>query len=423
LENAERLKILVLALVALVGLSCSQAAPARVAVRPWPIYRGDLARDGHPPGAVLSAAEASRLTPLWRVRLSGAVDGSAIVTGSDVYVGSQGGDLADVAAQTGAVRWKRAGLGAITGSPAVDSDAIYASTLTGHVRAFAASDGTLLWDWTAPGQQPAIWSSPVPFNGTVLVGIASQAGDTPLESGRIIALSGGHQVWELCVEAGCRPGGGIWSTPAIDANGRAFVGVGNPDDGVLAFDAATGTRLWETTFYADGDRDLDVGATPVILDFNGKEAVAIGSVGGVFKLLDAATGRELWSSELVQGSAVHGLIASAAFDATNLYVPSASPPNGIFALKPADGSVRWSFKTALPVYSAAADGSHVLVFGEGNVFGDTGVGQITALDATNGNLLWRYDTHSAVHSGPVIAGNLIVVGDSAGDVLAFAPSS
>jgi outer membrane protein assembly factor BamB len=418
-----RLKLLGLALLAVAGLSCSQAAPATVAPKPWPDYRGDLARDGHPAGAVLSVADASRLAPAWRVRLSGAVDGSAIVTASDVYVGSQGGDLIDIAARTGAVHWKRAGLGAITGSPAVDSVAIYAATLTGHVRAFAASDGTLLWDWSAPGLEPAIWSSPVPFGDTVLVGVASQAGDTPLESGRIVALSGGHQVWQLCVEAGCGPGGGIWSTPAIDASGKAFVGVGNPDDGVLAFDAATGIRLWETSFYADAGRDLDVGATPVILDFNGKEAVAIGSVGGVFELLDAGTGRELWSSELVQGSAVHGLIASAAFDATNLYVPSASPPNGIFALKPADGSVRWSYPTALPVYSSPAVANHVIVFGEGNVFGDTGVGRITALDARNRNLLWSYNTHAAVRSGPVIAGNLVVVGDSGGDVLGFAPKS
>ena len=418
-----RLKLVGLGLVAVAGLSCSQAAPAQLAVKPWPVYRGDLARDGRPAGAILSVAEASRLAPLWRARLSGAVDGSAIVTGSDVYIGSQGGDLADLAAPTGAVRWKRQGLGAITGSPAVDSAVIYAATLTGHVRAVAISDGKSLWDWTAPGQQPAIWSSPVLFAGTVLVGIGSQAGDTPLESGRIVALNGGHEVWELCAEAGCRPGGGIWSTPAIDKRGRAFVGVGNPDDGVLAFDATSGRRLWETSFYADADRDLDVGATPVIVDFKGEEAIAIGSVGGVFKLLDAGSGRELWSSDLVQGSAVHGLIASAVSDATNLFVPSASPPTGIFALKPADGSVQWSFGTSLPVYSSPAEGSHVLVFGEGNVFGDTGAGRITAVDATNRNVLWRYETHSAVRSGPVIAGNLVVVGDAAGDVLGFAPKS
>ena len=46
-----------------------------------------------------------------------------------------------------------------------------------------------------------------------------------------------------------------------------------------------------------------------------------------------------------------------------------------------------------------------------------------AVSAKVGAVLWTYDTHSAVRSGPALAGDVIVVGDYAGDVLALRPNS
>src|SRR4029077_3809381 len=84
----------------------------------------------------------------------------------------------------------------------------------------------------------------------------------------------GSQVGELCAltraRVGCLPGDGIWSTPAIDATGRGFIGVGNPDDGVLAFEVATGKGLWLTRLRPDSGRDVDVGATPIVFQSGGR---------------------------------------------------------------------------------------------------------------------------------------------------------
>jgi outer membrane protein assembly factor BamB len=412
--------------LALLVISCS--APAAGGTSPggdaWPMFRGDLSRDGHPPAATLDAAGAARLRLAWRAQLGGAIDGSPVVSGGRVVAGSENGELAAFDERAGLRLWVRSGLGPISGSAAIAGNRVFAATLTGHVRAFDLDTGRDVWDWKAEGQQPALWSSPTIYDEMLLIGVGSQAGDTPLESGRIVALEArtGRERWTICAIAGCGPGGGIWSTPSIDSAGHAFVGVGNPVDGVMAFDALTGDRLWETSFYSDDGRDLDVGASPVLVDIGGRETLAVGSVAGTFKMLDARTGASIWSVDLDKGSAVHGLIATAAYDGVNLYVPSASPPTGLFARK-LDGSDLWTFVTFQPVYSAPSLGNGVVLFGTGAVFGDLSVGLVIALSSKDGTVLWSYDAQSAVRSSPVIAGSLVVVGDAAGDLLAFDPGS
>ncbi len=94
----------------------------------------------------------------------------------------------------------------------------------------------------------------------------------------------------------------------------------------------------------------------------------------------------------------------------------------MFALAPADGATRWRQSTDQPVYSYPAAGDGVLVFGTRAVFGDVHVGSIVALSSLDGRVLWAYNEHSAVFSSPAIAGTMVAVGDSNGDVFAFRPS-
>jgi outer membrane protein assembly factor BamB len=388
------------------------------------MFRGDLARDGHPASATLTASSAAHLKAVWQAELSGGVNGTPVVAGGVVVAASGGGDLAAYRLRTGALIWEDHGVGAISGSPTISEGRVIVGSLNGHIRAFDLNSGGSQWDAKAPGQTPAIWSSPTVFGQLVVAGVGSQYGDNPLEAGRVIALdlATGHQAWDLCVNSACQPGDGIWSTPAIDAAGHGYIGVGNPDDGVLAFDVATGHRLWQMSFHPDAGRDVDVGATPIIVQLGGREAIAVGSNGGVFKVLDASTGSVLWSRDLVAGSAVHGLLASPAYDGTNFYVLSAGTPVGVFALAAGDGKTLWTFDTGLPVYSAPAIGAGVMVVGTGDVFGDPNAGGVVVLSTRDGSTLWKHDLGSAVFSGPALSGDTILIGDSRGDVIAFRPS-
>jgi polyvinyl alcohol dehydrogenase (cytochrome) len=387
------------------------------------MYRGDLARDGHPAAATLGVVGATQLALLWKMRLDGAVDGTPVVAGGLVIAGTAGGTLAALDAGSGRQKWAVRGLGSISSSPALAGSTIYVTTLTGRAYAFDLS-GKRIWEWTGP-PNAALWASPVVYRGEVIVGVASPYGDQPYVAGRLYGLDASTGVvrWMTCIRPECVPGDGIWSTPAVDAGGTAFVGVGNPDDGVLAFDPLTGKRKWLTTLYPDRDRDLDVGAAPVVFTLQGREAVAQATVEGMFAVLDARSGDLLWSREVVAGSAVHGLLASPAYDGSTLIAVSASDPTGVIALNPSDGSVRWRYLTELPVYSGPVVGDGVVLFGTGAVFGDVSRGSIEAIAVSHGSVVWSYDTHSAVRSGPALAGDLVVVGDYAGDVLAFRPTA
>jgi polyvinyl alcohol dehydrogenase (cytochrome) len=385
------------------------------------MYRGDIARDGHPAGATLGVVGATRLARSWTMRLDGAVDGTPVLADGLVIAGSAGGTLAALDAGSGRQKWAVRGLGSISSSPALGANYVYVTTLTGRAYAFDLT-GKRIWEWTGP-PNAALWASPVVYRDEVIVAVASPYGDQPYVAGRLYGLdaSTGRVRWMTCIRPDCVPGDGIWSTPAIDAGGTAFVGIGNPDDGVLAFDPVTGERKWLTTLYADRDRDLDVGASPVVFTPQGREAIAQATNEGMFAVLDARSGQLLWSRELVAGSAVHGLLATPAYDGTSFFVASASPPTGVFALDPRDGAARWRRGTDLPVYSAPAAGSGVLIFGTGAVFGDLESGSLLAVSTGDGQVLWSFDTHSAVRGGPALAGDLVVVGDYAGDVVAFRP--
>jgi polyvinyl alcohol dehydrogenase (cytochrome) len=344
-----------------------------------------------------------------------------VVADGLVIAGSAGGTLAALEAGSGRQKWAVRGLGSISSSPTLGAHGVYITTLTGSAYAFDLS-GKQMWEWTGP-PNAALWASPVLYRDEVIVGVASPYGDQPYVAGQLYGLdaSTGRVRWMTCIRAGCVPGDGIWSTPAIDAGGTAFVGVGNPDDGVLAFDPLTGERKWLTTLYPDRDRDLDVGASPIVFTLQGREAIAQATVEGLFAVLDARSGDLLWSRELVAGTAVHGLLASPAYDGTALFAASASDPTGVIALNPGDGSIRWRHLTELPVYSAPVVGDGVVLFGTGSVFGDVSLGSLEALSVIDASVLWSYETHSAVRSGPALAGDLVVAGDYAGQVMAFRP--
>ena len=154
--------IAAVASIVVIASCASPSATHAPASASWTMYRGDLARDGHPPSATLNAADAARLKLAWRAHLSGAIDGSPAVSGRTVVAGSQGGELAAYDESRGVMLWMKGGLGPISGSPAIAGNRVFAATLSGHVGAFDLKDGSVIWDWKAPGTLPALWSSPTP---------------------------------------------------------------------------------------------------------------------------------------------------------------------------------------------------------------------------------------------------------------------
>ena len=417
--------------VALLLSACSGGAPAStITVRgplapAWTMFRGDPARDGHPLGVTLTPASAARLQLAWTADLGSPIVGGPVVADGMVIAGTEGGTLEALSTEQGGVVWKQTGLGPLIGQPLISGDNLFIGSGDGRLYAFVLASGTRIWDWRAPGVEPALWGGPVVDSGLLLVGVGSQAGGSPSEVGRLVALdpASGDRIWATCLLPACAAGDPIRSSVALDPAGYGYVGVGSPDDAVAAFDAGIGRITWKTSLYPDQGRGLAVSATPLLFLSHGRERVAVGGQAGTFAVLDALTGAVVWTRDLVAGSAGGGLNGSAGFDGRALYLPSAGSPSGLLALDPDSGSVLWQATSARPVYSSPAVGLGVLVYGEGALQGDPPGGAVVALSTVDGRPLWRAQTGAAVLASPIVVGEAVYAADLGGRLFAFRPGS
>jgi polyvinyl alcohol dehydrogenase (cytochrome) len=197
-------------------------------------------------------------------------------------------------------------------------------------------------------------------------------------------------------------GGAIWSTISIDATpgspayGFGFVGTGNPfnyedehpnTNAVLKIDLrrtvggvanpalgqVAGSYKGDVEEYfpalADntscdendpvgfflagfecGRLDLDFGAAPnVFTDRLGRRIVGVGQKSGVYHAFDPVTMRPIWKQLMGAPSAVGGIVGTAAFDGTALYVPH-SIAGYLVSLDRDAGLPRWVAPTADAVH-------------------------------------------------------------------------
>ena len=114
----------------LAGAALLLAAPGAVRAD-WPTFRGDNARSGH-----ASAGISDQPTVVWKVELGGSVDGSPVVAGGKVFVGTSSGAFAALAAQTGEVLWRTRLDGAICSAAAVAGERLVVGTSRRRVRAY-----------------------------------------------------------------------------------------------------------------------------------------------------------------------------------------------------------------------------------------------------------------------------------------------
>ncbi len=114
-------------------------------------------------------------------------------------------------------------------------------------------------------------------------------------------------------------------------DGRLFRGT--QDGRVIAYDFATGKRLWQT-FIADGKKGESVPAAPIAwqgLVFVGNAGGDVKGVKGRMYALDASSGKIVWEFYLVPkspGDVARGPQAASPLDSATWKVPSGSPITG-----------------------------------------------------------------------------------------------
>lgn len=266
-------------------------------------------------------------------------------------------------------------------------------------------------------------------------------------------------------DAGRFGGGSAWSTPAIDASrNMLFFGTGNPSPqmedvsrpgdnlytmSLVALDAATGKLRW---FYQQVPHDMwgyDVASPPVLfnLEREGKQIPAVGQASklGWFYVHNRETGELLLKSDAYvpqdnmfahatpQGTRIYpgvfggvswspsavdeanGVAYVAAMHWPVVYTLHETPANGdklairysavesaeearwglVSAVDLSSGHLRWQHKTPEPLVGGVLATAGGLIFtGEGN-------GNIDALDAVSGKLLWQYKCDAGANAPPI----------------------
>jgi outer membrane protein assembly factor BamB len=277
----------------------------------------------------LYALNASTGAKLWEFQTGGWVDSSPAVAGAAVYFTSRDGFLYALDKASGALVWKYETGGTDISSPAVSGGVIYFGSGYPNKSVFAInSNGTLKWKVDT---QQMVYSSPAVANGIVYVGS---------NDGTYYALNAttGAEVW-----AAPTAGGIYFSSPAI-SGATVFAAPGDYDPNVYAWNAANGSKIWETEIPSAGRTFVSspaVGAGRVVLG-SGYPAQSLYA-------LDANTGSILWDTPLGDASAI-GYTSSPTLTATHAFVGSGG--GTLYAVALANGQIDWEFVTGGPIISS-----------------------------------------------------------------------
>ncbi|HEX6881643.1 MAG TPA: PQQ-binding-like beta-propeller repeat protein [Terriglobales bacterium] len=184
-------------------------------------------------------------------------------------------------------------------------------------------------------------------------------------------------------------GGRVFSSPAVAA-GTAFVG--STDHNLYAVDLATGSQKWK---FETGSRVTSSAAVA-------EGAVFFGSMDANFYALDAATGKLRWKFKTggehrYTATHLHGAMpeAEAMPDPFDFYLSSPAVVNGIvyfgsgdgnvYALNASDGQLKWKYQTGDVVHASPAVANGVVFVGSWDSY-------FYALDAATGALKWKFKT-------------------------------
>jgi outer membrane protein assembly factor BamB len=202
------------------------------------------------------------------------------------------------------------------------------------------------------------------------------------QSGGNAAKSMGHlalgsslaQAWRVSVGEGATNKGGLGSSPIV-ADGKVFTV--DTRAVVRAVNAATGATVWQTQVRGPSSPDGALFGGGASYD-NGRLYVTNGV--GDAAALDAKTGALIW--RVRPGGPLRGA-PTVAND--NVYV--VSQDNQLFALKPADGSVRWTGAGAVEI--AGVFGAASPAAASGTVVAGFSSGELNAYRYENGQGLWQ----------------------------------
>ncbi len=354
--------------------------PATASWNGWSPTR-DNARFAHAALAGLSAAQVPTLQLRWAFGFEGDISafGQPTVIGNQIFVGSAGGLIHALRADTGCLQWTFQATGpirsSITVAPLDTGHVLLVGDLTGWFYALDPASGRLLWK-KRPEEHEAVRLSapPVIHDGLAIIPVASWEESRALNPeypcctfrGSLTALRirDGSVAWKTyMVPTAAQPTGkttagtatlgpsgiGIWGAPTVDLKRRRiYVMTGNNyslpatplSDALVAVDIDSGRILWSKqalpndvynsacslapkgpTCPEESGPDYDFGAPAILATApGGRELLLAGQKSGIVWAFDPDNaGAVVWQSRVGQGGINGGVQWGMAADGERVY--------------------------------------------------------------------------------------------------------
>ena len=420
---------------------------------------------------------------------SSAINAQPTLFAGRIFVGIEEGSVYSLDARTGCINWVFKAPVTVRSAVVVDPATRLAvfGDVAGNLYATDAQTGKLVWKERMDEHVGAkITASPQLAGDRLYVSVSSDEEGRAANPhypcctfrGSVVAVEvkTGKQVWKTYTipeephptsknRAGVQnwgpSGAAVWSTPTVDLKRHVvYVATGNsysdpPDlnsDAVMAFDMASGKRLWSrqltpsdrwniaclitdtTNCPPQNGDDYDFGSPPILCSRDGRrDLLVIGQKSGVVHALDPdRQGEIVWQTRIGHGGPLGGIEWGGTADREFAYFPLSdwhdSEPEaggGVFALRIATGEQSWKAPPAkpaclkLPGCSAAQFTPPTAI--PGVVFVGSQDGHLRAHDARDGSVLWDFDTVRDFESvdgikahggsigapGPIIGGGLL----------------
>ena len=369
-----------------------------------------------PPGAPATSSSLLEHNMLWEDTTTGAVPSTSVVVSDGVvYFGGCAGNRNNrvyaIDAATGGLLWRQY-WGSLVGScvssrPVVSDGIVYIVSpcedcevawdgdvhTTGDVSALDAGTGALLWRYERGAWDGRSW--PVVSDGRVYI---------KSSGGRVTALDGvtGTVLWQYKVKGILgRILSGIWVREPIVSGGVVYI---LESSGLYALDAITGRLLW---------RHKSGGSSIVV----SRGVLYVGAERDYTYALDAGTGDLLWRAEtgLLPPPLTDNIRGSSPVVSGGVvYTGSVGYPTRLHgqvsALAASTGEVLWQYEVYGGVEFSPIVSRGVVYAASWDSTPLRG-GHVYALDPVTGALLWQHDTYAGQRwSAPVVSGDIVYVG-------------
>lgn len=459
----------------------------------WLSYGHDYFNQRFSPLNQIDVHSVKHLAPayVFQTGVVGAFESNPLVAGGVMYLTTALDGVIAINASNGELLWKRNPLsgrfrqccGVVNRGVALSKDFVIFGQLDDRVVALDRNTGVQKWSVLVAdnSQGYSVTMAPLVYRDSIIVGVGG--GDLGIR-GSLMALSvrDGRQLWRwyatdanhwfgpstrLRTDNGYldgeaaervrqqfasgwkRGGGGVWTSPAIDASrDTIYLTTGNPwpdldgtqrpgdnlyTDCIVALNGSTGKMRWYFQEVPHDTMDLDAASPPMLfqtVDERGKRVDAVGEIGktGVFYILNRDTGKIIRQSMDLSSVDSHGRKGSWAGGAS--WSPMSYDPalgyaisiitrhlgressghrtgieemehewkqiySSVTAVNVATGSIVWQdeFDGGLVGGTVSTAGGLTFV-GEGN-------GYLDALDTRTGERVWRFQTGAGVNAPPI----------------------